>query len=121
MKITQPIFLHRLFQKATLVFFVVIYGMLEVPTKVPHVGDAAYSLHENLLVPFIGAHKLNPDKDAFNFHLSQLRIRIEMAFGRLVNKFRILKREIDGLIHNRADIIMACARLHNFIIDMDLE
>ena len=85
------------------------------------VGDAAYSLHENLLVPFIGANKLDPNKDAFNFHLSELRIRIEMAFGRLVNKFRILKREIEGLIHNRAAIVMACARLHNFIIDMDLE
>jgi len=50
------------------------------------VGDAAYSLEEHLLVPFTGSQKLNPDNDAFNFHLSQMQIRIEMAFGRLVRK-----------------------------------
>ncbi|EGZ28757.1 hypothetical protein PHYSODRAFT_309513 [Phytophthora sojae] len=27
-----------------------------------------------------------PDRDSYNFHISQLRIRIEMAFGLLVNK-----------------------------------
>mmetsp|Transcript_6544 Transcript_6544/g.7340 ORF Transcript_6544/g.7340 Transcript_6544/m.7340 type:complete len:89 (-) Transcript_6544:71-337(-) len=59
------------------------------------VGDAAYILLEGLLVPFTGSQKRHPQNDAFNFHLSQMRIRIEMAFGRLVRKFGILKTNIE--------------------------
>ena len=84
------------------------------------VGDAAYSLEENLLVTFVGSQKLDQNNDAFNFHLSQMRIRIEMAFGRLVRKFQVLKRKIEGKLGKISQIISACARLHNFIIDMDV-
>mmetsp|Transcript_29069 Transcript_29069/g.33769 ORF Transcript_29069/g.33769 Transcript_29069/m.33769 type:complete len:115 (+) Transcript_29069:408-752(+) len=58
------------------------------------VGDAAFMLLETLLVPFIGSQKLQQHNDAFNFYMSQMRIRIEMAFGRLVRKFGVLKRII---------------------------
>ena len=92
---------------ATYPLCVVLKQAIEsLPLGLYFVGDAAYSNHENLLVPFIGAHQLNLDNDAFDFHFSQIRKRIEMAFGRLTNKFRILKPEIDGLIHNRAAIVM---------------
>jgi hypothetical protein len=84
------------------------------------VGDAAYSLEENLLVTFVGSQKLDQNNDAFNFHLSQMRIRIEMAFGRLVRKFQVLKRKIEVKLGKISQIISACARLHNFIIDMDV-
>ncbi|KAL7541651.1 hypothetical protein ACHAXR_011097 [Thalassiosira sp. AJA248-18] len=44
-----------------------------------------------------GLHrKLNIDRDTFNFYLSQVRIRVELAFGRLVNKFRILNGKVEG-------------------------
>ena len=43
-----------------------------------------------------------------------------MAFGRLVRKFQILKRKIEGKLGKISQIISACARLHNFIIDMDV-
>ena len=56
------------------------------------VGDAAYTLSEHLMTPFTGPQKQDPNKDCLNFHLSQMRIRIEMAFGRLVTKFRLLKK-----------------------------
>jgi hypothetical protein len=49
-------------------------------------ADAAYTLSECMLIPFVGADRCNPAQDAFNYYLSQLRIRVEMAFGRLVNK-----------------------------------
>ena len=51
------------------------------------VGDAAYKLTEHLLTPFTGLQRLDQGKDAFNFYSSQVQIRIEMAFGRLMNKF----------------------------------
>ena len=45
------------------------------------IGDAAYELTEHLLTPFTGSQQLDQGKDAFNFYLSQVQIRIEMAFG----------------------------------------
>ena len=45
------------------------------------VGDAAYELTEHLLTPYTGSQWSDQGKDAFNFYLSQVQIRIEMAFG----------------------------------------
>ena len=53
-------------------------------------GDAAYSVGDSLLTPFTGGHRNDPIKDAYNFFLSQLQIRIEMACGLLTNKWRVL-------------------------------
>ena len=61
----------------------------DLPFGMYVVGDAAYILTEQLLTPFTGTQKLYPNNDKFNFHISQLRIRIEMAFGRFVKKFCI--------------------------------
>ena len=90
-----------------------------LPDGLYAVADAAYTLSNKMLIPFTGADRLNQDMDAFNFYLSQLRIRVEMAFGRLVNKFRILSGKIGGPLERVADILLACARLHNFIIQQD--
>ena len=91
----------------------------DLPTGMYCVADAAYTLHENLLIPFTGADRLDGAHDCFNFYLSQLRIRVEMAFGRLTNKFRILKGCVLGSLDRVTSIVMACARLHNYIIKMD--
>ena len=56
-------------------------------------------------------------KDTFNFYLSQCRIRVEMTFGRLVAKWRILKKPLMCCMENNMRIISACTRLHNFCID----
>ena len=45
------------------------------------VGDAAYTLSDVKLVPFVFSPRDDLTQDTFNFFLSQLRIRIEMAFG----------------------------------------
>ena len=91
----------------------------DLPTGMYCVADAAYTLHENLLIPFTGAEHLDGAHDSFNFYLSQLRIRVEMAFGCLTNKFRILKGCVLGSLDRVTSIVMACARLHNYIIAMD--
>ena len=46
------------------------------------VADVTYMLEESLLIPFTGVDRNNKAQDAFNFYLSQLRISVEMAFGR---------------------------------------
>ena len=58
----------------------------KLPIGLYFLGDAAYTLLETLLIPFTGSQRDDPDNDAYNFYLSQLRIRIEMAFGALVCK-----------------------------------
>ena len=47
------------------------------------VGDAAYTLSDKCITSFTGSQQLNPTKDAYNYFLSQVWIRIEMAFGLL--------------------------------------
>ena len=83
-----------------------------LPLGLYGVGDAAYTLMERLLVPFTGSQRLDPAKVSFNYYLLQLRIRVEMVFGRLVNKFRI---KINGSLDRVSAIptVTACVRLHH--------
>ena len=71
-------------------------------------------MHEIMLIMNTGADRLDPAQDAFNSYLSQLRIYMEMAFGRLVNMLKIVDT-LDTVI----TILTACAQLHNFIIKED--
>jgi hypothetical protein len=52
-------------------------------------GDAAYTLTETLMIPFIGANLAvyEPEKEWFNFYHSQLRIVIEKTFGIFIRRF----------------------------------
>ena len=82
-------------------------------------SDAAYTVTEHLWTPFTGPQRDNEKQDAFNFYLSQLRIRIEMAFGLLVNKFSILKKPLFTSLAIASKTIMCCVQLHNFVINND--
>lgn len=81
------------------------------------VGDNAYTITNHLLTPYSGNQGGDVYNDSFNFHLSQIRIRVEQAFGLLVSKWRILKRSMQVSLKNSASVIHACARLHNFVIN----
>jgi hypothetical protein len=81
------------------------------------VADNAYTLSEHLLIPYSGVEKNDKSKDVCNFYISQLRIRIEQAFGLLVSKWRIFKRPIELKLHRVRHLIQACFRLHNFCIN----
>ncbi len=83
------------------------------------VGDAAYSVSEKMLVPFTGSQRNNANNDAYNFCLSQLRIRIEMAFGLMSNKWRILRTPLQTSLKTSARILECCSKLHNFCINHD--
>ena len=76
-------------------------------------------MSEHILIPFTGYDGNDPAQDAFNFSLSQLRIRVEMAFSRLVNKFCILSGKIEGSLDRVTAVLPACSRLHNFIVQED--
>ena len=83
------------------------------------VGDNAYPLSNNLLIPFSGANRSDKHKDAYNFYLSQLRIQIEMTFGRMTARWRLFHRNLDCSLPLCTSIILAAGRLHNFITDVD--
>jgi hypothetical protein len=83
------------------------------------VADNAYCPSDRLLVPFSGQDKLQPRYDAFNFHLSQLRIKVEQAFGKLTNKFRILRRSMSIGLGNVRNLFLAMIRVHNFCINQN--
>jgi DDE superfamily endonuclease len=91
------------------------------------VGDNAYPLGTRLLVPFnkVELKSVTGEEreyhETFNFYLSQIRIRVEMAFGMLVNKWAIFQRPLH---HNttKASAIIQCAMLlHNLCIKARLE
>ena len=69
----------------------------EAVDKLPNgyhiLGDAAYPLSEKIMTPYPGKN-LPPDKDSLNFHLSQLRIKIEQTFGIVVATWGILRRPL---------------------------
>jgi hypothetical protein len=81
-------------------------------------GDNAYMVDFHLLTPFDKLHLGNDSRrDAFNFFLSQLRIRIEMTFGLLVNKWGVLQKPIAVEFSQVRHVVHACIQLHNFCID----
>ncbi|CAM9931598.1 unnamed protein product, partial [Heterosigma akashiwo] len=83
-------------------------------------GDAAYSCTDVLLTPYIGVLPPGSPEDSYNFYLSQLRIRIEMAFGLLTTKWRILRQPLEVPLNRAPKIIFACMKLHNFCINRTL-
>jgi hypothetical protein len=79
-------------------------------------GDNAYPVSEKMLTPFCKSDGMNAERDNYNFYLSQLRIRIEMAFGLLVGKWRIFKRPLEVTLRNCHRIIVGAMILHNFCL-----
>ncbi len=62
------------------------------------------------------AELLSDSHIAFNFYLSQLRIRIEMAFGRLMTKWRRLWTALHFAPAKNAKIFCVCTKLQNNVI-----
>ena len=84
-------------------------------------GDNAYPLLKSLLIPFSGADAQDEFNDSYNFHLSQLRIRVEMCIGRLTTKWRIFRSKLlaaHGTPKN-CKIVRVGAALHNYVINAD--
>ncbi len=93
------------------------YNLVEqLPEGFYILADNAYCLSSTLLIPYSGREKQDKSKDAFNFFLSQLRIRIEQAFGLLVTKWRVFKKPIELALWRTSLLIESTFRLHNFCI-----
>jgi DDE superfamily endonuclease len=81
------------------------------------VGDCAYTPAEHMVPIFGGSLATVPVNSNFNFYASQCRIRIEMAFGLMVQKWGILKRPLTCRLANMRYVVVCIARLHNYTIN----
>jgi hypothetical protein len=81
------------------------------------VGDNAYTPAEYLVPIFGGADRNNVDNDNCNFYMSQVRIRVEMAFGMMVNKFGILRSPLRIGVHRIGPLLQCVAKLHNYMLE----
>jgi hypothetical protein len=89
----------------------------DLPGQFCCIGDCAYTPSEKL-IPIYRADLARYRKyDNFNFFASQLQIRVEMAFGVMVNKWRILKSPLCMKIEHMRYLVNAIGKLHNFTID----
>lgn len=80
------------------------------------VGDNAYAPSEGLVPVFGGNDRNIPANDDANFYMSQCRIRVEMAFGMMTNRFGILQSPLRVSPHHLGPLIQCVARLHNFML-----
>ncbi|OWZ09278.1 hypothetical protein PHMEG_00018044, partial [Phytophthora megakarya] len=85
------------------------------------VGDNAYSNGNTLLTPFTRPQRQVIKNNSFNFHLNQLRIRVEMVFGLLVNKWRIFKAPLRVGVKSVKNVVHVACILHKFCIDERLK
>ena len=85
------------------------------------IGDCAYTASEHLIPVFRSEMAKAKRNDNFNFFASQLRIRIEMAFGLMVKKWGILSRPQSIKMIKMKKLMVAIARLHNFCINERLQ
>lgn len=91
------------------------------PEKFPddcHIlGDAAYKLHQNIIVLYRDNGYLTPRQKNFNFYHSSARIAIERAFELLKTRFRNIRTV---LAMDRSDLIpmfiIACCAMHNICL-----
>ena len=90
----------------------------ELPIGKFVVGDCAYVCSEHLLTPFAGHNKLNAKQSSYNFYISQMRIRIEMAFGLMTEKWQILRRPMRTKLQNTGRVLMCITWLHNYCINV---
>mgnify|MGYP002784929136 FL=1 len=80
-------------------------------------GDNAYLNSPFLATPYPNVS--SGYKDAYNFFHSQLRIKVECAFGMFVQRWGVLRSAIPSGISVRRTtaLVLALAKIHNFCID----
>lgn len=83
-------------------------------------GDNAYLNSPFMATPYSGTNTVTTTRDNYNYFHSQLRINIECAFGMLTERWGILRAALPMSIPllKQTALVLACARLHNFCIDM---
>ena len=86
-------------------------GGVDVPIFL--IGDSAYPFKYIIDETLCSQLKLDQRTAGFNNILSEARVVIENAFGRLIGRWRRLAKHNDMDVHNVPWIVTACCILHN--------
>lgn len=79
-----------------------------------HHSNDAYPLLEWLIKGYTRHQGLTPEQESFNVYLSAARTCVEIAFGRLKSRWRILLKRSDLHYTFSPYLIATCCALHNF-------
>ena len=84
-------------------------------------GDNAYVNTPYMATPFKNVG--SGSKDDYNFYHSQVRIKVECAFGQLVHRWGVLRRPLSAKVTMKKVncLCMALCRLHNYCINSRLK
>ena len=77
-------------------------------------GDPAYPLSPQIIKGFTGRN-LTAEQESYNVYHSKARMCVEIAFGRLKSRWRILRKRIDAKYGIVPKLITTCCILHNFV------
>ena len=84
------------------------------------IGDAGYTLSENLMIPFDRGVKANKVETEFNEAFSRTRMPVERAFGALKGRWRILNAVLPQTADKKISLLIgACILLHNLTIRLN--
>lgn len=90
-----------------------------LPSRVIIAADEEYSNEMNIITPHGGRNRDEFQSNCDHF-ISRCRVKIEQAFGLLENSFGIFWSPIGFRLHVATKIIGVCAKLQNYIIDMEV-
>lgn len=92
-----------------------IHGQNKIPTQYHIIGDAAYGLHTNVMIPYPGSN-IPVHQQLHNDIHSSTRMVIERTFGDLKNRWlRLQQMRCDITV--AVKMVAACCVLHNICID----
>ncbi|XP_043464545.1 protein ALP1-like [Leptopilina heterotoma] len=83
------------------------------------IGDAGFGLKTFLMRPYSQKFVKNYREENFNFRLSSARIPIEISFGILVSRFRVLLGMLTLKLSTSINIVKCLVCLHNFLMTKD--
>ena len=82
-------------------------------------ADSGYRLAPFLLTPYLNPN--SADRIAYNIAHRKTRVRIEMAFGQIKQRFRCLRNGLRIKLERACPTLLACFVLHNLFKDIDFE
>ena len=96
------------------------WGLLleDLPGLYCVIGDCAYTPSEHVVSIYRSG--ITSQNDNLNFFVSQLCIRIEIAFGLMVKKWGVLAQPLSIKMIKIKRLVVAIARPHNFCINKRL-